>query len=83
MQLEDVTRLLSGYDTALFASLLVSILIVILGRVHLRHSSRGPRELEVQTSHIGSTPRIGGVAIFFGCSVIIVIAILCSYKISS
>lgn len=68
MQLEDVTRLLSGYDTALFASLLVSILIVISGRVHLRHSSRGPRELEVQTSHIGSTPRIGGVAIFLGCS---------------
>ena len=68
MQLEEVTRLLSGYDTALFASLLVSILIVISGRVHLRHSSRGPRELEVQTSHIGSTPRIGGVAIFLGCS---------------
>ena len=67
MQLEDVTRLLSGYDTALFASLVVSILIVISGKVHLQYSSRGPRELEVQTSHIGSTPRIGGVAIFFGC----------------
>ena len=68
MQLEYITGLLSGYDNALFGSFLVSILIIISGRIHLQYSSRGLREIEVQRSHVGSTPRIGGVAILVGCT---------------
>ena len=33
----------------------------------MRYSSRGLREIEVQRSHVGSTPRIGGIAILVGC----------------
>ncbi len=67
MELETITRFLSGYDNALFGSFLVSILIIISGRIHLQYSARGLREAEVQTSHVGSTPRIGGIAILVGC----------------
>ena len=68
MELEYITELLSGYDNALFGSFIVSILIVLSGRVHLQYSSRGLREAEVQRSHVGSTPRIGGIAILVGCT---------------
>ena len=68
MQLEYITQLLSGYDNALFGSFLVSILIILSGRIHLQYSSRGLREIEVQRSHVGSTPRIGGIAILVGCT---------------
>ena len=68
MQLEYITHLLSGYDNALFGSFLVSILIILSGRIHLQYSSRGLREIEVQRSHVGSTPRIGGIAILVGCT---------------
>ena len=67
MELEAITRFLSGYDNALFGSFLVSILIIISRRIHLRYSARGLREVEVQRSHVGSTPRIGGIAILVGC----------------
>jgi UDP-GlcNAc:undecaprenyl-phosphate GlcNAc-1-phosphate transferase len=67
MNLETVTQSLSGYDNAFFGSFLISILIIISGRIHLQYSSRGLRETEVQRSHVGSTPRIGGVAILVGC----------------
>ena len=67
MELEAITRFMSGYDNALFGSFLVSILIIISGRIHLRYSSRGLQETEVQRSHVGSTPRIGGIAIIAGC----------------
>ena len=67
MELETITELLSGYDNALFASFVVSILIIISGRVHRQYSSRGLQEIEVQRSHVGSTPRIGGLAILVGC----------------
>ena len=67
MELEAITRFLSGYDNALFGSFLISILIIISGRIHLRYSSRGLQETEVQRSHVGSTPRIGGIAIIAGC----------------
>ena len=68
MQIEYITLLLSGYDIALFGSFLVSILIIISGKIHLQYSSRGFREKEIQRSHIGSTPRIGGIAVLFGCT---------------
>ena len=68
MQLEYITDLLSGYDNALFGSFIVSILIILSGRVHLQYSSRGLRETEVQRSHVGATPRIGGIAILVGCT---------------
>ncbi len=68
MQIEYITLLLSGYDNALFGSFLVSILIIISGKIHLQYSSRGFREKEIQRSHIGSTPRIGGIAVLFGCT---------------
>ncbi len=68
MQLETITQFLSGYDNALFGSFLVSILIVVSGRIHLQYSSRGLREIEVQRSHVGATPRIGGLAILAGCT---------------
>ncbi len=67
MELEAITRFLSGYDNALFGSFLVSILIIISRSIHLRYSARGLREVEVQRSHVGATPRIGGVAIIAGC----------------
>ena len=67
MQLENITQFLSGYDNALFGSFLVSILIIISGRIHIRYSSRGLHEIEVQRSHVGYTPRIGGVSILVGC----------------
>ena len=67
MELETITRFLSGYDNALFGSFLVSILIIISRKIHLQHSARGLREVEVQRSHVGSTPRIGGIAILVGC----------------
>ena len=68
MEIETLTQLLSGYDNALFGSFVVSILIIVSGRVHLKYSSRGLQEIEIQRSHVGSTPRIGGVAILFGCA---------------
>ena len=68
VELKSITQLLSGYDNALFASFLVSILIIISGRVHLRYSSRGQGHFEVQKSHEDPTPRIGGLAILAGCA---------------
>ena len=68
MEIETVSQLLSGYDTALFGSFFVSLLIIASRRIHLHYSSRGLQEIEVQRSHVGSTPRIGGLAIFFGCA---------------
>ena len=68
MELKTITHLLSGYDNALFASFIVSVLIIFSGRIHLRYSSRRPGDLEVQKSHVGSTPRIGGLAILAGCA---------------
>ena len=68
MQLENITQFLSGYDNALFGSFLISILIIVSGRIHLRYSSRGLQEIEIQRSHVGSTPRIGGLAILAGCA---------------
>ncbi len=67
MELNSVTQLISGYDNALFASFIVSLIIIISGRIHLRYSSRGRQDFEVQKSHINPTPRIGGLAIFAGC----------------
>ena len=67
MELEAITRFLSGYDNALFGSFLVSIGIIISGRIHHQYSARGLRDVEVQRSHVGSTPRIGGIAILVGC----------------
>ena len=63
MELTSITQLLSGYDNALFASFIVSILIIVSGRIHLRYSSRSKEHLEVQKIHVGSIPRIGGLAI--------------------
>ena len=68
MEIETVSQLLSGYDAALFGSFFVSLLIIASRRIHLHYSSRGLQEIEVQRSHVGSTPRIGGLAIFFGCA---------------
>ena len=68
MEIETFTQLLSGYDSALLGSFVVSILIIASGRIHLQYSSRGLQEIEVQRSHVGSTPRIGGLAIFCGCA---------------
>ena len=68
MELESITHLLSGYDKALFASFIVSILIIASGRLHLRYSARGQGDLEVQKSHEDPTPRIGGLAILAGCA---------------
>ena len=68
MEIETVSQLLSGYDNALFGSFFVSLLIIASGRIHLHYSSRGLQEVEVQRSHVGSTPRIGGLAILFGCA---------------
>ena len=67
MELESITQLLSGYDNALFGSFIVSVLIIILGRIPLRYSSSEFRSSEVQTSHVGATPRTGGIAIVSGC----------------
>ena len=68
MEIETFTQMLSGYDSALFGSFAVSILIIVSGKVHLQYSSRGLQEIEIQRSHVGSTPRIGGLAILFGCA---------------
>ena len=68
MEIETFIQLLSGYDSALLGSFVVSILIIVSGRIHLQYSSRGLQEIEVQRSHVGSTPRIGGLAILFGCA---------------
>ena len=68
MELKSITQLLSGYDNALFASFIVSALIIISGRMHIRYSSRGRGDLEVQKSHEDPTPRIGGIAILAGCA---------------
>ena len=68
MEIETVSQLLSGYDNALFGSFFVSLLIIASGRVHRHYTSRGLNEIEVQRSHVGSTPRIGGLAILFGCA---------------
>ena len=68
MELTNITQLLSGYDNALFASFIVSILIIVSGRIHLRYSSRSKEHLEVQKIHVGSIPRIGGLAILAGCA---------------
>ena len=68
MPLESITQFLTGYDNAFFGSLLISILIIVSGRTHRRFSSRGLQEIEVQRSHVGSTPRIGGLAILAGCA---------------
>ena len=67
MEIESITQLLSGYDNALFGSFAVSVLIVVLGKVYFRFSSSEKRGYEVQTSHVGLTPRIGGIAILSGC----------------
>ena len=67
MQLANITQFLSGYDFALFGSFLVSILIIISSKIHLQYSARVLREVEVQRSHVGSTPRLGGIAILAGC----------------
>ena len=68
MEIKTVRQLLSGYDNALFGSFFVSLLIIVSGRIHLHYSSRGLQENEVQRSHVGLTPRIGGLAILFGCA---------------
>ncbi len=68
MEIESITQLLSGYDNALFASFIVSILIIASGRLHLRYSARGQGDFEVQKSHEDPTPRIGGLAILAGCA---------------
>ena len=68
MEIKTLVQLLSGYDNALFGSLFVSVLIIISGRVHLHYSSRGLQEKEVQRSHVGATPRIGGLSILVGCT---------------
>tara|TARA_A100001015_G_C14357918_1_gene469335 strand:+ start:236 stop:421 length:186 start_codon:yes stop_codon:yes gene_type:complete len=60
MEIETFTQMLSGYDSALFGSFAVSILIIVSGRIHLQYSSRGLQEIEIQRSHVGSTSRIGG-----------------------
>ena len=67
MEIESITQLLSGYDNALFGSFAVSVLIVVLGKAYFRFSSLEKRGYEVQTSHVGLTPRIGGIAILSGC----------------
>ena len=58
MEIESITQLLSGYDKAFFASFIVSILIIASGRLHLRYSSRGQGDLEVQKSHEDPTPEL-------------------------
>ena len=68
MKTENIIQLLSGYDNALFASFIVSILIIASGRLHLRYSAREQGDLEVQKSHEDPTPRIGGLAILAGCA---------------
>ena len=68
MEIETVSQLLSGCDNALFGSFFVSLLIIASGRVHSHYTSRGLNEIEVQRIHVGSTPRIGGLAILFGCA---------------
>ena len=67
MEIKTVSQLLSGYDNAFFGSFFISLLIIVSGRIHLHYSSRGLKENEVQRSHVGLTPRIGGLAILFGC----------------
>ena len=67
MELESITRLLAGYDNALFGSFIVSVFIIIIGKISLRYSSSEFRSSEVQTSHVGETPRTGGIAIVSGC----------------
>ncbi len=68
MELKSITQLLTGYDNALFVSFTVSLLIIVSGRIHLRYSSRGLGDVEVQKSHVDPTPRIGGLAILAGCA---------------
>ena len=66
MELEAITRFLSGYDNALLAAFSFYFDNYIR-RIHHQYSARGLREVEVQRSHVGSTPRIGGIAILVGC----------------
>ena len=67
VELESITQLLAGYDNALFGSFIVSVFIIITGRISLRYSSSEFRSSEVQTSHVGATPRIGEIAIVSEC----------------
>ena len=64
MDIEKLNQLLSGYETALLGSFAVSLMIIVSEKIHRRRSSRRQTEKEIQRSHEGFTPRIGGIAIF-------------------
>ncbi len=67
IKIENITHLLTGYDMALFGSFIVSILIILSQRLHLKYSSRSSERFEIQRSHVNPTPRIGGIAVLMGC----------------
>ncbi len=52
---------------ALFGSCLVSVIIILSQRLHLKYSSRSSETYEIQRSHVNPTPRIGGIAVLMGC----------------
>ncbi len=52
---------------ALYGSCVVSIIIILSHRLHLKYSSRSSERYEIQRSHVNPTPRIGGIAVFLGC----------------
>ena len=52
---------------ALFGSCVVSIIIILSQRLHLKYSSRSSERYEIQRSHVNPTPRIGGIAVLMGC----------------
>ncbi len=67
IKIEDINHLLTGYDMALFGSCVVSIIIILSQRLHLKYSSRSSERYEIQRSHVNPTPRIGGIAVLMGC----------------
>ena len=66
-EIENINHHLEGYDMALLGSFVVSFLIVLSSRFHLKYSSRGSVKHEIQKSHVNPTPRIGGIAVLMGC----------------
>ncbi len=67
IKIENITHLLTGYDLALFGSFVVSVIIILSQRLHLKYSSRSSERYEVQRIHVNPTPRIGGIAVLMGC----------------
>lgn len=57
---------INNFFLATLLSLVASILIVVTKRAHIGYTAKGHAGLEIQSSHLLPTPRIGGIALAAG-----------------